>query len=209
MIDYEIMISRFIDNELLEDEQKELFNFLAGNDEARETMKKFMGIKKEISGYYSGLEIPKTEIIALKPKKKPVFPGKKLFRYSYYFSIAASIILVIFLFLERSDRINANHNYLNMITKYENLQNSYENVLLKNLEIQKDYLQLQTSNNTQSENGIKKTVNKKSNIKQVENKIEGNAGTKPVYISFDRKHQNIPVVQISENDYIGYKIIGN
>jgi hypothetical protein len=92
---YDFEISRFIDNELSANEQKEVFSHLSGCEECRDLLSDFMEMKKGTKSYYNNLQVElksPAELLTgnIATKKRNVY--KPLF----YISVAASIILVLF-----------------------------------------------------------------------------------------------------------------
>ncbi|MCF6269193.1 MAG: hypothetical protein L3J41_05765 [Melioribacteraceae bacterium] len=207
MKDYEFKISQFVDNELSESEQKELFLFLAENEAGREVLSDFIEIKKEIKSFYSGMNNTKVVTIGKATQNKKERKQKAMF----YFSTAAAILFG-FLFLFNQFKENPFLiKYQNLQTEMIELQENYSDVLKRQTDLIKInhqlYIgtqQLKTSK-VAKQNGRdnKSTILQSAINKNGKNYSPVNQGRMLASL------QNIQIIEITKNDFLGGQIIGN
>ncbi|MCL5029876.1 MAG: zf-HC2 domain-containing protein [Bacteroidetes bacterium] len=123
---YELEISQFMDNELPADEQKELFIHLSGCEDCRETLSDFMETKKESKSFYNELdaELKSVKLSAAVQQKRE----KNIYKTSFYFSAAASIILGILFLMRQSNSAQIEKQYLMLEAKYNELNIEHDSV---------------------------------------------------------------------------------
>jgi hypothetical protein len=213
MKDYELMISQFVDNELSTTEQQELFLFLSENKVGREMLFDFIEIKKESKSFYSELnvEMENKKVIAIDNKIER--KQKRMF----YFSAAAAILFG-FLFLINQFKENpVATKYQNLQTEMIELQESYSDLLKKQtdlirvnnqlyVETQKRKTSKIVKGNRDNNNSIKTKPSK--GVKQLRNK-SGNSISSSNKGRMLASLQNIQIIQITKNDFLGEQIIGN
>lgn len=208
MKNYELKISQFIDNELSAKEQQELFSFLSGNEEARQTLSDYMEMKKETKSFYAGmnpeLDDPKIIAAGVYAQKRE----EKKYKMMFYFSAAASIIL-FFLLLFQQFRPDP------MFTKYQNLQaemiklqEDFSEALSKQIELVKQNNQLYEE--AEKLKTVQVTINQPVQKKPVAGVKKKNIPPpRPIVRKQNNYLASIPVIKITKDDFIGQQIIGN
>ena len=129
MKEIELQISQFIDNELTDTEQKELFTTLAESENARRILSDFMQLKKETSNYYASINtdlLPRA-INRLKIENKLKVPGK--YKVRYYLSLAASFVMAMLLFWNQGEKEKSYSQLASLENQYTLLKNEYTKVI--------------------------------------------------------------------------------
>jgi hypothetical protein len=206
MKDLEFKISQFIDNELPADEQKELFLYLAEDADARETLSDYMQMKSEARQHYESINVTLDEPKVLSTGIAHAVEEKRRYMYMFYFSAAASIIfalLVLYNYLQPNPLLP---DYYNLQKDYIQLQEEYSRALSDKIELVNMNSQLFDENEKLRSKQILSSDHEKEQFS--ENNVRRNeAVTTPLrktnYLA------SIPSVQITENDFLGPKIIGN
>lgn len=188
--DIEYQISQFIDNELPEQEQKALFAFLAENAESRKLFADYLALRAQTRHFYEHLNF------TIPDQKKPA----RIYRFGHGTLIAAIAALIILAFLAVFQFWSAR--------EFKNQNATLQAQLIRH---QADYQQLAQE---------KEKLNQQ--ILSVQEKIQAlksepqviKAAHKPVK-SRTKLHQsafaavNPSIIKITENDFLGPKIIGN
>lgn len=203
MKEIDFKISQFIDNELSDAEQKELFAVLSENKDARQTLAEFLRMKKDTSKHYIEitadlLPMPSDLLVTMNKKRQP-----NIYRFMFYFTAAAAVILLMLLTWNQNGKEDYSSDYRTLKTNYESLQKNYENSLkqLKDLRIKQTV-----------------TSTTKSNTKKRELKHEliFTSNTGPIRKPFNSLNEkylaNLPKftpITISKEDFIGGQIVGN
>ncbi|NJD23763.1 MAG: hypothetical protein FIA82_14030 [Melioribacter sp.] len=125
MKDIELQISQFIDQELSDTEQRELFTVLSEDEKARRVLSDFMQIKKNTSDHYSNITTNLSQVQIPQPQIKNLQESSSKYRTMFYFSLAASIVLALLLVWSQSDRNKTENLYSALYTKYIGLQKQY------------------------------------------------------------------------------------
>jgi len=214
MKDYELMISQFVDNELSVSEQQELFLFLAENEVGREMLSDFIEIKKETKSFYSGLnvEMENEEVITIDKSEHNKKERKQ--KRMFYFSAAAAILFGFLFLLNQFKENPVVTKYQNLQTEMIELQESYSNLLENQTDLIKLNNQLyvgtqkrKTSKGNRDNNNSIKTKPSKGK-KQLKNK-SGNSISPRNRGRMLASLQNIQIIKITKNDFLGEQIIGN
>lgn len=124
--DKELMISRFMDNDLEDEEQRELFMVLADDKEARKTLADYMDLKKETFRHYADMNeelspVPAEAMVLRETRQKP----KGIYRWTAYVSAAAAVILLMMLGWARMDLSTGNEKYITLKKEYLKLKSDY------------------------------------------------------------------------------------
>ncbi|MDP4115347.1 MAG: zf-HC2 domain-containing protein [Bacteroidota bacterium] len=196
---YDFEISLFVDNELDEEMQREMFEHLAKCGECRKTVQGFLGIKKEVNNYYGSM--PAAPV--------PVLSGGAAHNNSrstiYAFSAAASLIIVSVLFLAYYISSKASYeNYENKIVALAST-NAVLNSKLKSTNVQELPRQVAEPVKEVKSAGHSRRVNKKA-IKKNEDIRNNNIERKFT----GSQNTNMAVrEQVTDADYFTIKLTGN
>jgi hypothetical protein len=199
MKEIELQISQFIDNELNDTEQKELFAVLAIDRNARQTLSDFIQLKKNISAHHNDIttNLLPTSFIPNQTKDR-LEPNRK-YKAMFYFSLAASIVLAMLLAWNQKSKDEAYEHTNVLQAKYEKLVSQYTNVTETKMEKELASLQL-AKNNVLTElrkSPSMKTVSKLPSaefLNRIKQKYEANPVNRAV---------------ITKEDFIGGQIVGN
>jgi len=196
---YDFEISLFVDNELDEEMQREMFEHLAKCDECRKTIQCFLGIKKEVNNYYGSMSTAPV----------PVLSGSAVRNNSrstiYAFSAAASLIIVSVLFLAYYISSKASYeNYENKIVALAST-NAVLNSKLRSTNVQELPRQVAEPVKEVKSAGHSRRVNKKA-IKKNEDIRNNNIERKFT----GSQNTNMAVrEQVTDADYFTIKLTGN
>ncbi len=133
MENYELQISRFIDNELPPEEQKELFRFLAEDNEAQQVLADYMEIRKETKLYYKEMDTDKKGAVL----PLPLFakPQRDVYKKLFYISAAASLILAFLLLFNQLKENPLEEKHIGLQSRFIKLQENYSDILARNIEL--------------------------------------------------------------------------
>jgi hypothetical protein len=147
---YDLEISRFIDNELSANEQRELFSHLSNCEDCREIISDFMEMKRKTVSYYNNLSIElKTPVKLLASDIK--IKKLHIYKHLFYLNMAASIILVLFILLnirsitglkESGDRMHID------VIRRNNLQNTMPTEVQKKVSEHNNFIETVKFNKT-------------------------------------------------------------
>ena len=210
---YENEINRFIDNQINEVEQKELFAHLSNCSECIALLNDYMEIKGKTNNFYKELSYePGEKIFVLNAEKK------NKYKYNFYFSAAAAVILGFLFLLNLNNKNNFEMKYLELRTKFISLEKSY-NTLIENqtghkISIKENEIRQSPKNELVNKRILTKKGGKGNNIPQeISHKKSG-----AKYASLQKKRTNfnylnyidsLPSKQITSNDFLTSQIIGN
>lgn len=198
MEDLEMKISQFVDNELSDTEQIEVFGLLANDHNARQLYSKLLMLKKEVSKHHSEV---RTDLFSIK-LNQPIreLPKVNLFKLGFTFSSIAAIILIMFLWWGQYENKRSVEQFTSLLKKYE-LMKEEKKLLLNYHEVEPTVLNA--------------ALTKKSKIKKVD-LVEPPIGDKATKITTNtdrlRMFTQIPLaknVVISKDDFIGGQIVSN
>ncbi|MGA7722567.1 MAG: zf-HC2 domain-containing protein [Ignavibacteriaceae bacterium] len=210
---YDLEISRFIDNELSANEQKELFSHLSNCEDCGKILSDFMEMKQNSRSFYENLSVVLNKTFDL-PFGTTQKKGEKLYKLLFYFSAAASIILGA-MFLYKSTSV------VRLETKYSALELKYLRTdIAKNNSHQNDFNNkskiIDITSKEKSELSVQKnysTSQKKNKLKIINSiKSEKNlppADVKNGYSKLSQRSQEIQIVQVTKNDFLTPQVVGN
>lgn len=206
MQDYELKISQFIDNELPVDEQKELFLHLADNEEARESLSDYMQMKVEAKQHYESIRVALNEPKILATNVAHATEQNRRYMYMFYFSAAASVVFA-FLWLYTYFLPNP------LLPEYYKLQSDYISLQEEHSGALSEKIELVNINSYLYDENEKLRSRQISLIKEVKKQlVEKVVSTNEIRERPPRKNNylaSIPSVKITEDDFLGPKIIGN
>ncbi len=207
MQNYEEKISQFVDNELPVNEQRELFEFLSENEEARETLHDYMQMKNDTKIFYGNLnaDLPKLNIPV------PLAAGneqKNYYKPMFYFSAAASIILLMLLLFNQPVKDRFEERYSDLQSELISLQQEHAELLQSNINLIKqnekfvsELKMIETAKTVEQKQEEPKPVIKN---KKPEQTIERPRRSRSAnYLA------NIPTYQVNDKDFLGSQIVGN
>ncbi|MFA7227877.1 MAG: hypothetical protein WC061_02490 [Melioribacteraceae bacterium] len=199
----ELQISQFIDDELSDESQKELFEILAADKGARKTLSDFMRLKKEISALHAGTTVNIPRNIPF--QKNSIIDARhdKKYRAPFIISVAAAVVLTMLLFINRVENQNGLIQLSSLQKKYISLMNE-NSILIKSAAVKTGG---EKSASAKSTPGV-------SRNKNTTGYIAGNIR------SFTDSDQMRRIARISEmieanksvitkDDFIGGQIVGN
>lgn len=198
---YDFEISLYVDNELDDEMQTEMFEHLAKCDECRKTVQGFLSVKKDVNNYYGPISAYTAPVPEL-PANAAVNNSRSSI---YAFSAAASLIIVSVLFLTY---------YISSKASFENYENKIRSLTgtnaVLNSELTNSNLQELTGQVAEPVKGVKpashlRRVNKK-NIKKNEDARSNNIERKFT----SSQNTNMAVrEQVTDADYFTIKLTGN
>lgn len=208
---YEYEINRFIDHQLKEEEQKELFAHLANCSDCAALLNDYMEIKEKANNFYKGLRYePGERKLAFSYEKKSKY------KYGFYFSAAAAIILG-FLFLLGLHNKNSNEQkYSQLNAKFITLEKSFksltENQTGDKASIKENEIKNSFKNKLRNESAV---IKKKGNAIRQETSHKNNEAK---YVSYKKRKtrfdyldyiDSLPAKHITSDDFLTAQIIGN
>lgn len=207
MKNYEEKIGMFLDNELPVEEQPELFAFLSESEVGRKALNDYIEMKSSARSFYSEME---TDLPALELPKDADYNKPNYFKPLFYFSAAASIILAMLLFFSSFSDSQMHVKYSELQRELIDLQESYKKSLQTNIDLIKrnDEIVSQIQMvKVQKEPEVTQT----SRIENLKPKTapKEKIKVKPVIQQSKNYLASVPTYKITDDDFIGRKIIGN
>lgn len=199
MKEIELQISQFIDDELNDAEQKKLFAILAEDQNARQKLSDFMQLKKNISAYHNNITTDLLSATFITDQTKGKLGPNRKYKAMFYFSLAASIVLVMLLVWNQKSKSKAYENYNILQTKYEKLVSQYTNVT--EMKIEKESFSQQLAKNT-----VLAEFRKSPSMKNI-SKLPNVGFLSRIKQKYEAKPVNSVV--ITKEDFIGGQIVGN
>jgi hypothetical protein len=215
MKNYELKISQFVDNELPENEQKELFQYLSESQEARKILIDFTEIKGETKSFYTVMNAEMDELKNAIPKIAP--QKEKKYKTMFYYSVAASIIFALLFLINQFKENTTLVKYKELQSEMIVLQDSYSDALNKQTELlyinNQLYVESQKLKTTKVAEGDKldtRAQRDEQSMTKKQNKDAGRRSNSSVNTSrMLASLNNVQTITITKNDFIGGQIIGN
>ncbi|MCF7859565.1 MAG: hypothetical protein K9N07_09645 [Candidatus Cloacimonetes bacterium] len=208
MKNYEEKISMFLDNELPVDEQPELFAFLSESEDGRKALNDYMELQSSTRSFFSEMEV---DLPALELPKDADYNKPNYFKPLFYFSAAASIILAMLLFFSPFSDSQMITKYSELQRELIDLQESYKKSLQTNIDLIKrnDEIvsQIQKADQQRNEREVIQVSRQKNSEPNSAPKI--NPQAKQLTAKKNNYLASVPTYKITDDDFIGRKIIGN
>ena len=204
MKDIELQISQFIDNELSDGDQKQLFMALAEDKSVREILSDFMKLKKGIAQHHGNITENLHPIPIPLDQTKSYSKQSNKYKTMFYFSAAAAIVLAMLLSLSR---IESQNNFI----QFAALQKQYNSLKIENSEV---INQKETMKEIPQEPLLIKTINKSIKTKNNKTFLAANVQTTENKDRMNKLVQITEIIQankavITKDDFIGGQIVGN
>jgi hypothetical protein len=203
MKDIEFKISQFIDNELSDAEQKDLFGVLAEDQKARQMLADYMKMKKDTSTHYKNINAELAPLAVNQPYVKSERRQSNIYKLMFYCSAAAAVILLMLMWWNQEGKGEISSQYSLLKAKYFSLEEQYAISMNWNRDIQEKNI-VPTVNQL----NIRKSTHKHeiiftSNTKSIR---KPNTLQTEKYLA---KLPKITAITISKEDFIGGQIVGN